>query len=92
MTIRYRRAGPRDAAVIDRLFKTSFCDTFAHLYRPEDLEAFLAKFTLDAWTAELSDERYAFQVAEADGQVKGAGRDKVYAVERAVMLVAQARG
>lgn len=31
-------------------------------------------------------------VAEADGQVKGAGRDRVYAVERAVMLVSQARG
>ena len=50
---------------------TSFCDTFAHLYRPEDLEAFLSKFTLDAWTAELGDERFAFQVAEADGEIIG---------------------
>lgn len=71
MTISYRRAGPEDAATIALLFRTSFCDTFAHLYRPENLAAFLSKFTLDVWTAELRDERYAFQVAEADGQVIG---------------------
>ena len=71
MTISYRGGDPVDAAAIDRLFRTSFCDTFAHLYRPEDLEAFLSKFTLDAWAGELSDERYAFQVAEAGGQVIG---------------------
>ena len=69
MTISYRSAGKEDAAAIDRIFRTSFCDTFAHLYRPEDLEAFLSKFTLDAWTAELGDERYDFQVAEADNGV-----------------------
>ena len=71
MTLSYRRAGPEDAAAIDRLFQTSFCDTFAHLYRPQDLDAFLSKFTLDAWTAELRDERYAFRVAEADGELIG---------------------
>ena len=71
MTIGYRRASTVDADAIDRVFRTSFCDTFAHLYRPEDLEAFLSKFTLDAWTAELGDERYDFQVAEADGEIIG---------------------
>lgn len=71
MTISYRSAGKDDAAAIDRIFRTSFCDTFAHLYRPEDLEAFLSKFTVDAWTAELGDERYHFHVAEADGGIIG---------------------
>ena len=71
MTISYRSAGKGDAAAIDRIFRTSFCDTFAHLYRPEDLETFLSKFTIDAWTAELGDERYHFQVAEADGEIVG---------------------
>ena len=71
MTISYRHAGTGDAAAIDHVFRTSFCDTFAHLYRPEDLESFLSKFTLDAWTAELGDELYQFQVAEADGQIVG---------------------
>ena len=71
MTISYRSAGKDDAAAIDRIFRSSFCDTFAHLYRPQDLEAFLSGFTLDAWRAELGDERFAFRVAEADGQVVG---------------------
>lgn len=71
MTIGYRTAVKDDAAAIDRVFRTSFCDTFAHLYRPEDLKAFLSKFTLDAWRAELGDERYQFRVAEADGEIVG---------------------
>ena len=71
MTIGYRRAGKEDADAIDRVFRTSFCDTFAHLYRPEDLEAFLSKFTLDAWADELGDERYQFQLAQVDGEVVG---------------------
>ena len=67
MTITYRSCGHADAKAIDALFRKSFCDTFAHLYRPEDLEAFLAKFSLEAWEKELADERYVFQIAEADG-------------------------
>ena len=71
MTISYRRGGPEDAAAVERMFRTVFCDTFAHLYRSEDLDAFLSKFTLEGWEAELRDERYAFQLAESDGQVIG---------------------
>ena len=71
MTITYRQATIEDAPAIDRVFRESFCDTFAHLYRPQDLEAFLSVFTLDAWRFELGDERFAFRVAEAEGQVVG---------------------
>ena len=71
MNVTYRRAGLDDAAAIDHIFRSSFVDTFAHLYRPEDLEAFLAKFTIEAWTAELGDERFTFRLAEADGQPIG---------------------
>jgi len=67
MTIAYRSCGSEDAQAIDTLFRKSFSDTFAHLYRPEDLEAFLGKFTLEAWKKELADERFAFLVAEAEG-------------------------
>jgi ribosomal protein S18 acetylase RimI-like enzyme len=35
------------------------------------LEAFLAQFTREAWQSELTDERYAFQLAEADGKPVG---------------------
>lgn len=71
MTISYRQAEIDDAPAIDRVFRESFCDTFAHLYRPEDLNAFLSAFTLDSWRSELGDERFAFRVAESDGQVVG---------------------
>jgi GNAT superfamily N-acetyltransferase len=71
MTIVYRPGTPADAKAVDRVFRKSFCDTFAHLYRAEDLEAFLSKFTLGAWEAELADERFAFRLAECDGQLAG---------------------
>src|SRR5438445_7532090 len=41
MTITYRRATLADAEALDRIFKASFRDTFAHLYGHEDLHAFL---------------------------------------------------
>jgi ribosomal protein S18 acetylase RimI-like enzyme len=71
MTISYRRGKVDDAAAIDGVFRTSFCDTFAHLYRPQDLAAFLGEFALSTWKAELQDDGFAFQVAEVDGQVVG---------------------
>ena len=61
----FRDGGPADAAAIDRIFRTSFCDTFAHIYRKEDLRAFLADFTPEAWEAELADPAFAFRIAEA---------------------------
>jgi GNAT superfamily N-acetyltransferase len=67
MTITYRDATARDAATLDRLFDTVFCDTFAHLYRAEDLETFLASFGIADWETELDDSAYAFRIAEADG-------------------------
>ena len=71
MTIRYRSCDLRDADTLDALFKESFCSTFAHLYRAEDLEAFLAQCTREAWESELADERYSFQLAEVDGKPVG---------------------
>jgi ribosomal protein S18 acetylase RimI-like enzyme len=65
--ITYRDARASDAALIDQLFDTSFCDTFAHLYRPEDLEAFLSGFGIEDWEAEISSADHAFRIAEADG-------------------------
>ncbi|HEY4070903.1 MAG TPA: GNAT family N-acetyltransferase [Sphingomicrobium sp.] len=67
MTVTYRDATRSDAATLDRLFDTSFCDTFAHLYRPEDLETFLTSFGIGDWEAELNDPAHAFRMAELDG-------------------------
>jgi GNAT superfamily N-acetyltransferase len=66
-----RNATCGDLAVIDRIFRTSFCETFAHLYSEENLTAFLAKFTPEAWRAEFDDPRYAFRIADVDGAAVG---------------------
>jgi ribosomal protein S18 acetylase RimI-like enzyme len=67
----HRNATVADLPAIDRVFRQSFSDTFAHLYRPEDLAAFLAQFTPEAWAEEFADPRYRFRVAEVDGEVVG---------------------
>ena len=69
--IAYRDAFASDAATLDGIFDKTFCDTFAHLYRAEDLEAFLSSFGIADWEAHLSDPAFAFRIAEADGEPIG---------------------
>jgi ribosomal protein S18 acetylase RimI-like enzyme len=71
MNVSYRDATPADAATLNGIFDSSFCDTFAHLYRPEDLDAFLSSFGIADWQAQLGNPAYAFHLAEADGQAVG---------------------
>lgn len=71
MSAATRDGGARDVETIDRLFRTSFVDTFGPLYAPDDLAAFFARFTPEAWAAELADPRYAFRIAERDGDPVG---------------------
>jgi GNAT superfamily N-acetyltransferase len=67
MTATYRDATPDDAAALDDIFDTVFCDTFAHLYREEDLSAFLSSFGVAEWEEQLGDPRFACRIAELDG-------------------------
>jgi ribosomal protein S18 acetylase RimI-like enzyme len=69
--IDYRNAGVADAALIADLFARSFCETFAHLYRPQDLAAFLAGVTAEAFATELSEPSFEIRIAEADGLAVG---------------------
>ena len=71
MSVTYRTASAADVETVDGIFRTGFCDTFAHLYRPEDLDAFLGKFTREAWLAEINDPAYLFRLAEANGEAAG---------------------
>lgn len=71
MTVRYRNAVEADLASIDRVFRESFCDTFAHLYGSEDLDLFLAQFTPEAWLEEFSDGRFAFRIAKSGSRTIG---------------------
>ncbi len=68
MTISYRAATSADAAALDKIFDTSFCDTFAHLYSAENLNAFLSSFGIADWEAQLGDPAYAFRIAEVEGE------------------------
>jgi len=65
--IRYRDATPADLPAIDSLFRESFVATFGHLYSPENLAIFLAKFTPQAWADEFATPGLAFRLAE-DGE------------------------
>lgn len=71
MTITYRDAVPADAATLDHIFNTVFCDTFAHLYRAEDLNAFLSGFGLADWERQLGDPAFLCRIAESDGKPIG---------------------
>jgi ribosomal protein S18 acetylase RimI-like enzyme len=71
MTIAYRDAGPDDAALLPDLFRTCFTDTFAHLYQPGDLAAFLAGFGEATWRAELEQPDLKLRLAEEDGRTVG---------------------
>lgn len=69
--IAYRDATPEDAPAIDALFRRSFTETFAHLYRPDDLAAFFSTFTPEAWRDEIGDPDFAFRLAEEDESLAG---------------------
>ncbi len=71
MSVTYRDATPADAATLDRIFDTVFCDTFGHLYAPEDLAAFQSSFGIADWEAQLADPAYAFRIAEDGDEPAG---------------------
>ena len=71
MTITYRDAELGDAAALKALFAESFVETFGHLYRPADLQEFLATNSEAKWRVNLSDPQVAIRVAEMGGEVVG---------------------
>jgi GNAT superfamily N-acetyltransferase len=67
-----RRAGPADAAVLARIGAETFTATFAHLYAPEDLAAFLVEaYSLERTKADLADPAKAAWLVEAEGEAIG---------------------
>src|SRR6476659_3523495 len=71
MTATYRNATAADAAALDRIFDTTFVETFGHLYQPADLEAFLSGYGISDWEAHLGDPADAFCVAEVGSECVG---------------------
>ena len=69
-----RSATPADAAALAALGRESFCDAFGHLYRAEDLSAFLDKaYSVEAVAAEIADPGITHQLAQdpASGALAG---------------------
>ncbi|MFN3513346.1 MAG: GNAT family N-acetyltransferase [Phenylobacterium sp.] len=67
-----RRARPEDAAALAEIGARTFAETFAHLYPPEDLEAFLAEaYGLERTRQDLADPARAAWLVEADGAAIG---------------------
>lgn len=72
MAVLYRTPAPEDAAALAELARTSFIETFAYLYREEDLNAFLDTYkTESAFAQTLTDGRHIFQIAERNGEIIG---------------------
>ena len=69
--ISYRAANSDDAPVLDHIFDTSFCDTFGHLYAPEDLQSFLGSFGIDDWREHIADPAFSIRIAEVNGEPVG---------------------
>lgn len=68
MDIRYRIAGPVDAAPLAELGRRTFTETFGRLYKPEDLAAFLLNHAEEKWLEQLRDPQFVTYVAEANGE------------------------
>ncbi len=67
-----RPATPGDAPALARLGRDSFCAAFAHLYKPEDLNTFLAKaYSEEAVAKEIADPAYIHRLADKDGSLAG---------------------
>ncbi|WP_337187856.1 GNAT family N-acetyltransferase [Phenylobacterium sp.] len=67
-----RRAGEADAAVLAELGARTFRETFAHLYPPDDLAAFLAEaYDLERTRLDLVDPARAAWIVERDRQAIG---------------------
>ena len=71
MIISYRDAAPADAPILEEVFRRAFIETFGHLYRPEDLDFFLARMDEAAWRGELADPAFRIRLAEVDGTAAG---------------------
>lgn len=56
---RLRRATTNDAAALAAITISTFTETFGHLYPAEDLQTYLAKFSVDSCRKQLADQNSA---------------------------------
>jgi ribosomal protein S18 acetylase RimI-like enzyme len=74
-TSQIRQATAADAEPLTRLAAQTFYDAFADMNTAENMKAYMSKaFTVEQLTAELSDLRAKFLIAEAGGAIVGYGK------------------
>jgi len=66
-----RDANPQDAPALVALFQQVFHETFGHLYRTADIEAFLAKHGEAQWSEQLADPEISIRLVEDGGACAG---------------------
>ena len=67
-----RRAGVGDAQALAAIGRTTFAETFGHLYPPADLAAFLAEsHSVEVARADLANPEKAVWLAQDNGEVVG---------------------
>ncbi|MFM8498827.1 MAG: N-acetyltransferase family protein [Chakrabartia sp.] len=70
--ITYRAPRRDEAAALATLGRDTFVETFGHLYRPEDLAAFLTSiYAEDSIARQLDSDRILYRLAEDAGQLVG---------------------
>ncbi|MFA5989780.1 MAG: GNAT family N-acetyltransferase [Sphingomonas sp.] len=69
--ISFRTGTAADLPAIAALFRKSFIETFGHLYAADDLAAFFARSTAEAWAEEFAEPGIAFCLAEDIGGLVG---------------------
>ena len=70
MSVILRPATEADAEALAELGRESFVTAFGHLYKPDDLAAFLADYrTADKFRAHLADPPTLIEVVEEDGRL-----------------------
>lgn len=71
MTLTYRDADAGDGAAVSALFNSAFIDTFGHLYSQANLDLFLANKAAENYEQQVTDQDYAFRLAEEGGKLIG---------------------
>ena len=71
MSVTYRSAVPGDAEALAALGRTTFTETFGHLYSEANLAAFLENHSVERWRRETADPAFAIRLAEVEGRAVG---------------------
>ena len=72
ISLKFRDGEPGDAAQIADLGSQTFSETFGHIYKKSDLDAYLEKyFSIDRVTRDLNDEQIDYRVAETASSMVG---------------------